>query len=165
MKEKAPIGSPICMYHDNWVAVACAIYAHIHMNCNQISIVPERLHILLIYEIFEDQTSACVLLRIAIHFIRRSSWTFHVISVQLASTRYIEMILNPMLISMGESKKDVDPLLTHWSYVFLALTHRYVCYTIAGMTPLMPECAISFILRSAIGHPYIISRIVSHTYI
>ena len=23
-------------------------------------------------------------------------------------------------------KKDVTPLLTHWSYVFLALTHRYV---------------------------------------
>ena len=28
-------------------------------------------------------------------------------------------------ISMGLCKKDVTPLLTHWSYVFLALTHRY----------------------------------------
>ena len=27
---------------------------------------------------------------------------------------------------MGQCKKDVTPLLTHWSYVFLALTHRYV---------------------------------------
>ena len=27
-------------------------------------------------------------------------------------------------ISMGQCKKDVTPLLTHWSYVFLALTHR-----------------------------------------
>ena len=27
---------------------------------------------------------------------------------------------------MGWCKKDVTPLLTHWSYVFLALTHRYV---------------------------------------
>ena len=26
--------------------------------------------------------------------------------------------------SMGSCKKDVTPLLTHWSYVFLALTHR-----------------------------------------
>ena len=26
---------------------------------------------------------------------------------------------------MGSCKKDVTPLLTHWSYVFLALTHRY----------------------------------------
>ena len=26
--------------------------------------------------------------------------------------------------SMGECKKDVTPLLTHWSYVFLALNHR-----------------------------------------
>ena len=29
-------------------------------------------------------------------------------------------------ISMGQCKKDVTPLLTHWSYIFLALTHRYV---------------------------------------
>ena len=28
-------------------------------------------------------------------------------------------------ISMGYCKKGVTPLLTHWSYVFLALTHRY----------------------------------------
>ena len=27
--------------------------------------------------------------------------------------------------SMGLCKKDVIPLLTHWSYVFLALTHQY----------------------------------------
>ena len=26
---------------------------------------------------------------------------------------------------MGKCKKDVTPLLTHWSYVFLAPTHRY----------------------------------------
>ena len=28
-------------------------------------------------------------------------------------------------ISMGLCKKDVTPLLTHWSYVFLALNPRY----------------------------------------
>ena len=28
-------------------------------------------------------------------------------------------------ISMGWCKKDVTPLLTHWSYIFLAPTHRY----------------------------------------
>ena len=28
-------------------------------------------------------------------------------------------------IPMGQHKKDVTPLLTHWSYVFLALTHWY----------------------------------------
>ena len=28
-------------------------------------------------------------------------------------------------ISVGWCKKDVTPLLTHWSYVFLALTHGY----------------------------------------
>ena len=26
--------------------------------------------------------------------------------------------------SMGKSNKDITPLLAHWSYVFLALTHR-----------------------------------------
>ena len=29
-----------------------------------------------------------------------------------------------MMISMGLSKKNVTPLLMHWSYVFLALTHQ-----------------------------------------
>ena len=31
-----------------------------------------------------------------------------------------------LLISMGQYKKDVTPLLTHWSYVFLAVTHWYI---------------------------------------
>ena len=30
------------------------------------------------------------------------------------------------IISMSQCKKDATPLLTHWSYVFLALTHRFV---------------------------------------
>ena len=29
-------------------------------------------------------------------------------------------------ISMGQCKTDVTPMLTHWSYIFLALTHLYV---------------------------------------
>ena len=29
-------------------------------------------------------------------------------------------------ISMAQCKKDATPLLKHWSYVFLALTHRYI---------------------------------------
>ena len=31
-------------------------------------------------------------------------------------------------ISMAQCKKDVTPVLTHWSYVFLAPTHRYFDY-------------------------------------
>ena len=31
-------------------------------------------------------------------------------------------------ISMSECKKDITPLLTHWGYVFLALTHRIGLY-------------------------------------
>ena len=30
------------------------------------------------------------------------------------------------LMSMGQCKKDVTPVRYQWSYVFLALTHRYV---------------------------------------
>ena len=30
--------------------------------------------------------------------------------------------------SMGKCKKDVTTLLMHWSYVFLALTHRIVLF-------------------------------------
>ena len=29
------------------------------------------------------------------------------------------------MISMGQCKKDVTSLITHWSYIFLAPTHRY----------------------------------------
>ena len=35
-------------------------------------------------------------------------------------------IHDELMISMGQCKKDVTPLLTHWSYVILALTHRYI---------------------------------------
>ena len=43
-------------------------------------------------------------------------------------------------ISMGQCKKDVTPLLTHWSYVFLAQTHLYVFYpqyvpTVGSLAP------------------------------
>ena len=39
----------------------------------------------------------------------------------------IELCTNAQVksILMGYCKKDVTPLLTHWSYVFLTLTHRY----------------------------------------
>ena len=37
-------------------------------------------------------------------------------------------------ISISYCKKDVTPLLTHLSYVFLALTHRYAIITIYPLT-------------------------------
>ena len=36
------------------------------------------------------------------------------------------IITQCMPIMMGLCKKDVTPLLTHWSCIFLALSHRYV---------------------------------------
>ena len=38
---------------------------------------------------------------------------------------YVDAYYKGYHISMGYCKKDVTLLLTHWSYVFLALTHRY----------------------------------------
>ena len=35
-------------------------------------------------------------------------------------------------ISMGSCKKDLTPLLTHWSYVFLALIHRFYFLAVTG---------------------------------
>ena len=37
------------------------------------------------------------------------------------------------LISMGQCKKDVTPLLTHWNCVFFALTHRYVLHLLQAV--------------------------------
>ena len=39
--------------------------------------------------------------------------------------RNFNIYTKTMMLLMGYCKKDVTPLLTHWSYVFLALTHRY----------------------------------------
>ena len=44
------------------------------------------------------------------------------------------MLLSFSFIWMSQCKKDVTPLLTHWSYIFLALTHRYG--TLVYYTPL-----------------------------
>ena len=35
-------------------------------------------------------------------------------------------------IAMGQCKKDVTPLLTHWSYIFLALTHWFADNNLFG---------------------------------
>ena len=37
-------------------------------------------------------------------------------------------------ISMGQCKKDVTPLLAHWSYIFLAPTHRYNVIVLVNMS-------------------------------
>ena len=55
------------------------------------------------------------------------------LSHQQASAKLGSHILGPIFfISAGYCKKDVTPLLTHWSYAFLALTHQYVVYVSSG---------------------------------
>ena len=38
----------------------------------------------------------------------------------------VRVSLSQNIKSMGQRKKDVTPVLTHWSYVFLALSHRNI---------------------------------------
>ena len=38
---------------------------------------------------------------------------------------------------MGQCKKDVTPLRLQWSYVFIALTHRYNLYLCVKAGPVM----------------------------
>ena len=55
-----------------------------------------------------------------------------------------EVIMNQIFsldhenLSMGLCKKDKTPLLTHWSFVFLALTHQYAVVSIDSGNGLMP---------------------------
>ena len=60
-------------------------------------------------------------------FVQRNSNADLWCQTKLAVEQTIQwpMIWDTMkIISMGYCKKDVTPLLTHWSYVFLALTHH-----------------------------------------
>ena len=43
-------------------------------------------------------------------------------TVYLAAKNILQKYVHK--ISLGYCKKDITPLLTHWSYVFLALTQR-----------------------------------------
>ena len=50
----------------------------------------------------------------------------HFISTSMCYIKLIEeMYICIQNILMGQRKKDVTPLLTHWSYVFLAQSLRY----------------------------------------
>ena len=42
-------------------------------------------------------------------------------------------------MSMALCQKDVTPLLTHWSYVFLALTHQCDIPYSTSLTPALPK--------------------------
>ena len=44
---------------------------------------------------------------------------------------------------MGWCKIDVTPLLTHWSYVFLALTHQYIYYMSMANVGYKPNCELT----------------------
>ena len=58
---------------------------------------------------------------IILHLCYPYTFVLFVASSVLIST----VCLSVYVISMGQCKKDITPLLTHWSNVFLALTHRY----------------------------------------
>ena len=61
------------------------------------------------------------------------------LSMHLYLARPATFTDSTLYISMGWCKKDVTPLLTHWSYVILALTHRYSDHLFQGLPrPLVP---------------------------
>ena len=64
------------------------------------------------------------------------------------SSRWLHLILIEanwgQAISMGQCKKDVTPLLSHWSYVFLALTHRSGQYK-KDVTPMLTHWSYVFL--------------------
>ena len=45
------------------------------------------------------------------------------------------LLFSQSFISVGKCKEDVTPLLTHWIYVFLALTHRFFCKILIKNNP------------------------------
>ena len=55
---------------------------------------------------------------------------------------YIQHFALPLSISTGWCKKDVTPLLMHWSYIFLALTHRYMLQLAPIPGPWLHGCII-----------------------
>ena len=67
--------------------------------------------------------------------------------LQLPLTPVQEGVSNICMdISIGWCKKDVTPLLMHWSYVFLALTHWYMHYPQSVLTvcPFSSQVSITF---------------------
>ena len=46
--------------------------------------------------------------------------------MQISASMFKMQTTYMMPIPMGQCKKDVTPLLTHWNYVVLALTHRSI---------------------------------------
>ena len=53
-------------------------------------------------------------------------------------------------ISKGQCNKDVTPLLMHWSYIFLALSHRYI-----GDLNLMIKTSQPFLRTFVLNYSYI----------
>ena len=58
-------------------------------------------------------------------YISHSPW-YHRSQSKTHRENFGPMWARRSFISMGLCKKDVTPLLTHWSYAFLAQTHHYV---------------------------------------
>ena len=58
-----------------------------------------------------------------LYFIEVCSWwsDWHTVFIHAGNGLASSQFLNR---SIGQCKKDITPLLTHWSYVFLTLTHR-----------------------------------------
>ena len=55
-------------------------------------------------------------------------------------------------MSMGQYKKNVTPLLTHWSYVLIALTHQCVSWIVLAQVIMLSSNVSIMILNTVILH-------------
>ena len=58
---------------------------------------------------------------------------------------------------MGLCKKDVTPLLMHWSYILIALTHRNVLQDILALLNKSPYCVSSQVSINLLRSPKVVS--------
>ena len=75
----------------------------------------------------------------------RTNYHQNSFTVMNAALGWTEFPGQGLLISMGWCKKEVTPLLTHWSHVFLALTIRYSSCS-HGISP---SCGMWYMQSSA----------------
>ena len=71
--------------------------------------------------------------------------TLVIMEITLLKRRYTLSVLAIPLRRM-----DVTPLLTHWSYVFLALTHRYDLHEPWLQHPLHTDCSSGWVIQHGI---------------
>ena len=78
-------------------------------------------------------------------FVVITYWLLYFEKISSNYNMYMHLCHIPEHKSIGQCKKDITPLLMHWSYVFLALTHQNVVQ-VTGIDP--HRCGLSCFMES-----------------